>query len=180
MDLFSLDNTKEIFFFLEQCKDVKQSSLHHPEGDVLVHSLQTFYNGVRESSNIDLLWAALLHDIGKKVNSLGHEQIGSILLQDYCSVKTLFLIEHHMRIWSYINGEMKKLSKCEYLVSHPWLPELVQLARWDKMSRDPNKKVVYDKDKILTILNKKIDNHFKLPEGKQLIEVGEHSGSNNE
>lgn len=53
------------FSYLERCKDVKQMEKHHPEGDVLNHSLQCLCWAFKESYDIDLILAAMLHDIGK-------------------------------------------------------------------------------------------------------------------
>jgi len=163
MELFTVEHMKEIFNFLDMCDGIQQNNKYHPEGDVLNHSLQVMSHAFKESDDTDLILAAMLHDIGKLVESHGHAEIGVKLLRNYVSVKTLFLIEHHMRIWSYIEGEMSKLSKCQFLSSHPWLPELVQLARWDRMGRNPNRKMKYDKEDIVNRLNKKIPAHFGIP-----------------
>ncbi len=58
-----------------------------------------------------------------------------------------------MRIWNYLKGEMSKLSKCQFLASHTWFTQLVQLARWDKMGRNPNWKVKYNKENIIERFN---------------------------
>jgi len=151
---------KPLFKMLENCRGVEQMFIHHPEGDVFTHSLQTLYCGFRESNDTDLLLAAMLHDVGKKENSLGHEQIAIEWLEPFASVKTRWLIQHHMRVWTYLKGEMKRAKKCAGLVKHPWLPELIQLARWDKMGRNPNKKIIYDKKIITATFNKKAEFHF--------------------
>lgn len=163
MDLFTIENTKEIFYLLELCESVEQNIKYHPEGNVLNHSLQVMNHAFRESDDTDLILAAMLHDVGKCVESHGHAEIGIQLLREHVSVKTLFLIEHHMRIWAYLEGEMSKLSKCQFLASHPWLSNLIQLARWDRMGRNPNSKIKYDKEYIIERLNKKIPAHFKVP-----------------
>ena len=165
LTVFTLDNTKEIFFHLENCQGVEQHKEWHPEGDVFDHALQTVKWAFRETDDVDLILAALLHDVGKQVKSLGHEQYSCELLKGCVSTKTLFLIENHMRVWYYINGEMKKLSKCKELAEHPWLPELIQLARFDKKGRNPNVKVKYDKDDLIERLNKASMQHFRIPEG---------------
>lgn len=163
MDLFTVENTKEIFYLLESCQSTEQNIKYHPEGTVFAHSLQVMNHAFRETDDTDLILAAMLHDIGKYIESHGHAEIGVQLLRDYVSVKTLFLIEHHMRVWSYLEGEMSKLSKCQFIASHPWLPQLIQLARWDRMGRNPNRKIKYDKEDIIERLNKKIPSHFGIP-----------------
>lgn len=149
-----------MFDFLENCKGVEQDPVWHPEGDVFNHSLQVMRSAFRETNDTDLILAAMLHDIGKVENSKGHEQIAVEWLTDYCSPKTLWLIDNHMRFWVYVEGEMKKYSKVMYLSKHPWLPELVQLARWDKRGRNPNSVVPYSREDIIDRLNKCIEEHF--------------------
>ena len=150
-----------MFDFLEKCKGVEQDPKWHPEGDVFNHSLQVMKFAFRETKDTNLILAAMLHDIGKIENSHGHEQLACEWLFDLCSPKTLWLIKHHMRFWEFIEGTMKKYNKVMYLSKHPWLPELVQLARWDKRGRRPNMKVKFDKEDILERLNNNVKDHFK-------------------
>lgn len=134
---------------------------HHPEGDVLNHSLQCFDWALRESTDIDLVLAALLHDIGKVEDSKGHEKISIKWLGGVCSVKTLWLIEHHMRIWNLLLGQMRRKKKVNELLGHCWLPELIQLARWDKMARNPNKQIEFNKYFVSESLNSCMEDHFR-------------------
>lgn len=150
-----------LFHFLERTKGISQKVIHHPEGDVFTHSLQVLHYAFRESNDTDLILAAMLHDIGKYENSLGHEKIAVEWLEDCVSLKTLWLIENHMRVWHLILGEMKKLSRVKELSNHPWIPELVLLARWDKLGRNPGMRIEYSRKEIINRLNKCVDNHFK-------------------
>ena len=159
--IFTNDFMNPLFTILEQCQGVKQKGDYHPEGDVFTHSLQTLYCAFRETIDTDLILAAMMHDVGKIENSLGHEKIGVNMLKPYLSVKSLWLIENHMRIWYYLLGNMRKLSKVKTLVEHPWLSELVQLARFDKMGRNPEQKVEYNKDKIIYRLNLCVEKRFE-------------------
>lgn len=159
--IFTTESLKDIFFFVERCKDTNQKLEYHPEGTVLNHLLQCFNWACRESSDIDLILAALLHDVGKFENSYGHDKIAIDWLQDICSLKTLFLIEHHIRIHKYLNGKMKKLKSCIYLANHPWLPQLIQLSRFDTKARNPNIKLMLNKEIIMDKLNKIVISHFE-------------------
>lgn len=156
----TLSFMEPLFKILDKTEGVEQMDEHHPEGDVLTHSLQVYGWAIRETDDVDLILAALLHDTGKAINSPGHAKLMTDILKPLVSAKTLWLIENHMRVWHYILGEMKKLKKCQELAGHPWLPELVQLARFDKLGRNPNKKVVYDKEKILFDIGMKMTDRF--------------------
>ena len=134
--------------FLPRLQFVEQSEKHHPEGNVLNHTLQVVRHAFRESQSFELILAALFHDIGKVKDKLLHHEIGADWLCGLCSDKTIWLVRNHMRIHKYLNGETKKLSKCSKLVNHPWFKDLVMLSRWDAMGRDVGKRVVYDSDQI--------------------------------
>lgn len=150
MNILYEDILNPLFDLLEQCKGLEQMKKHHPEGDVFIHSLQVLEYAIRESSDIDLILAAMLHDIGKMKDTKGHDMIArEILKGHYLSEKTLWLIENHMRFWYYILGDMKKLSKVKELSKHPWIGDLLQLARWDKMGRRANYIPLYNREKII-------------------------------
>jgi len=158
--VFTIDNTDMYFKMLENCKGVMQNQEHHPEGDVFTHSLQVMIHAFRESNDIDVIIAAMMHDVGKAFTRYGHSKVAVDMLYDYATPKTLFLIENHMRIWDYLLGDMQKLSKCAFLINHPWFPELIQLARWDKKGRKANWEPKYDKESIVAKLNTIIEERF--------------------
>lgn len=161
--VFTEELMEQHFRALEKCEGVPQLDEHHPEGgDVLGHSLQVLRWAFRESHDTDLILAAMLHDVGKASMFKGHAKEGAEMLGDCVSAKTLWLIEQHMRIWHLLLGEMRRPEKVRELIEHPWLADLVLLARWDKMGRDPRAKVGYDKGKIIERLNGCVGKHFNI------------------
>ena len=154
-NLTSIESVGTLFNILEKCRGVEQNAEHHPEGDVFVHSVQVLYHALRETNDIDLIFAAMLHDVGKQVQNNGHDEIAIQMLDGKISEKTAWLIENHMRFWTFVLGDMKRLSKVQYLRNHEWFPDLVMLCRWDKLGRNPNKKCTYDRisivDKLIRI-----------------------------
>lgn len=163
--VFTSDMMDPLFTVFERTKGVIQMEEHHPEGDVFTHSLQVLQWAFRETVDTDLILAAMLHDVGKALDSKGHDKIGAELLKPFVSVKTQWLIEQHMRFWCLVLGEMRKLSKVKDLAGHPWIPELLLLARWDKLGRDPRKQTKYDRCYIMDRLNRCAALHFRSKEG---------------
>jgi predicted HD phosphohydrolase len=155
-----MEYMKPLFDLLDKCTGVTQKVEYHPEGDVLIHSMQTFHYACRETNNIDVLLACLLHDVGKAEDTLNHVEWSVKLLTPYVSCKTLWLVEQHMRVWAYIHGEMQGLKKCVELADHPWFPELVQVARFDNMGRNSHYCPEYDKEDIIKRLNKAVKDHW--------------------
>lgn len=158
--IFTEELMETYFSALERCKGVPQMDEYHPEGDVFNHSLQVLHWAFRETNDTDLILAAMLHDVGKVKESKGHEQIAVEMLDEYLTTKTRWLIEQHMRIWYLIRGEIRRLGKVHELISHPFLPDLILLARWDKMGRNPRSTIHYSRQTIIDRLNKCVKKHF--------------------
>jgi len=151
-NLQKIDSIGPLFNALEKTIGIPQDKEHHPEGDVFTHSLQVMEFAFRESRDIDLILAAMLHDIGKVIDTHEHDKYGPKMLEGYISEKTKWLISEHMRFWYFILGDMKKISKVHDLYKNEWLPDLCMLVRWDKAGRNPNKKITYDRIKIISRL----------------------------
>ncbi len=160
MIVFTDEIMEPLFWVLEQTRGITQMEKHHPEGDVFIHSIQVMNIAFRETIDTDLILAAMLHDVGKIESSRKHEQAACIWLDCHCSAKTLWLIKNHMRFWYLILGDMRRHKKVQDLAKHPWLPELTMLARWDKIGRNPNKKIKYDRKEIMDRLNKCVSKRF--------------------
>lgn len=159
--VFGPTDLDDIYELIETCKGVEQDPTWHPEGDVYNHSFQVLRHALRESDDTDLILAAFCHDAGKAIRSHGHENESVKLVESLLSMRSLWLIKQHMRIWYLLLGDMKKQSKVLELLRHPWLPDLVALARWDKMGRSPNREPYLNKLELISILNTKAENHFK-------------------
>lgn len=73
----------EVFPELDKLFEVPQSPVHHPEGDAGTHTLMVLDAAAKLSQDIDVRFAALVHDLGKGLTSSnfwpkhpGHEQAG--------------------------------------------------------------------------------------------------------
>ncbi|MEM6552910.1 MAG: HD domain-containing protein [Planctomycetota bacterium] len=82
---------------LEPLAGVKQSPVHHPEGDALYHSLQVFALAYADRPwDEELTTAALVHDVGKAIDPRDHVAAGIEALEGLVTERTLWLVEHHM------------------------------------------------------------------------------------
>ena len=98
--LTSIKNVPELreypFNMLACLQDTPQSPLHHPEGNVWNHTLLVVDEAAKakgKSKNpAALMWAALLHDLGKpsttrnrkgKITSYDHDKAGAALAGEY-------------------------------------------------------------------------------------------------
>lgn len=149
-----------LFKAIERCEGVRQREDYHPEVFVVEHLMQCFHIALKETYDVDLVLAALLHDVGKFESTHGHEKIGADLLADCVAPKTIFLIENHIRIKDFLDGSMVKVGKARKLIEHPWFVDLVHLSRIDQAGRKGGKKTKYDKEDIVKKLVQFVDKRF--------------------
>jgi hypothetical protein len=116
---------------------VKESPTHHPEGDVLYHSLQVFEQARdRRPYDEEFLLAALLHDVGKGLDRSCHVEAALEALEGLITDRTRFLIEHHMEAHAYCSGKLGHRARRE-LEASPDFEELLQLRECDVAGRVP-------------------------------------------
>jgi len=118
-------------------ENVKQSPVHHPEGDVLYHLLQVF-ELAREHRPYDeeFLLAALLHDVGKGIDPANHVEAALSALDGLITERTQFFIEHHMNAHDYKVGKLGARMR-RLLESSPDFEDLMLLRQLDDEGRVP-------------------------------------------
>jgi hypothetical protein len=116
-------------------EEVKGSPKHHPEGDVLYHSLQVF-ELARDARPYDeeFLLAALLHDVGKGLDRSRHVEAALEALEGLITERTRFFIEHHMNAHAYRAGTLGFRLRRE-LEASPDFEELMLLRQLDDQGR---------------------------------------------
>jgi predicted HD phosphohydrolase len=124
---------------------VPQDPIHHPEGDVLFHSLQVFQHAQHKSFDPEMWAAALFHDIGKAIQPRDHAAIGADLLDGWVSSRVVWLVRHHMDLLLCPQKTRKKLR------GTPQMHDLEQLRRWDQAGRDPYAQVI-DPDHAIELI----------------------------
>lgn len=108
------------FDMIYRLKSVEQSPTHHPEGNVWNHSMLVVDEAAKlrneSKDSRALMWAALLHDIGKyptskkrkgKITSYDHDKVGAKLAREFLKeftdddefiTKVAALVRWHMQI----------------------------------------------------------------------------------
>jgi hypothetical protein len=118
-------------------EEVKQGPTHHPEGDVLYHSLQVF-ELARDARPYDeeFVLAALLHDVGKGIDRADHVGAALMALDGLITERTAFLIGHHMDAHEYRQGGLSAPRRRE-LEASPDFEDLMLLRELDDAGRVP-------------------------------------------
>jgi predicted nucleotidyltransferase len=118
-------------------ENVKGHPVHHPEGDVLYHSLQVFELARDERPyDEEFLLAALLHDVGKGIDPANHVEAAVSALAGVITERTQFLIAHHMNAHLYRAGRLGHTLKRE-LEASPDFDDLMLLRQVDDAGRVP-------------------------------------------
>jgi hypothetical protein len=128
----------ELFrMLLQPLEGVQQSARHHPEGDVLYHSLQVF-ELAREERPYDeeLLLAALLHDVGKAIDPSDHVGAALQALEGAISERSAWLIGHHMDALALRDGTLGARARSR-LETHEDFEDLMLLRELDSRGRVP-------------------------------------------
>ena len=118
-------------------ENVKQHHKYHPEGDALYHSLQVFDLARDELPyDEDFLLAALLHDIGKGIDKSDHVAAGLEAVEDLVSLRTAWLIEHHMLAHQIADRTIGK-RRLKRLQASENYHDLLLLGECDRSGRKP-------------------------------------------
>jgi hypothetical protein len=126
----------ELFrMLLAPLEEVRQSPVHHPEGDALYHSLQVF-ELARDRAPYDeeFLLAALLHDVGKAIDPADHVAAGVAALESAITPRSELLIAHHMEAHAFKEGSLGHRAR-QRLRALEDFDDLMLLAELDKEGR---------------------------------------------
>lgn len=198
-EMYDLGILQLIIPEFENLHTIKQEPKYHSEGDVWTHTLMCLKDAYNE--NDEILWALLLHDIGKKyttfvdkdgrIRSNNHDIEGAkiakkILKELHFSNKSIkkivWLIEQHLRIHFIFD---MKLHKQKTFCYHEYFPDLLKVQYYDEKGRKPSnlqrnintvklyKKLMKEKEKdIKPILNgHEIIEIFNIKQGKKVGEI---------
>lgn len=143
------------FNMLNDLKYVEQNRKYHPEGDVFSHTLMVVDEAARRKNKSKdhrvLLWAALLHDIGKapttriikgKITSYNHEKVGSLMAYEFLKEftnddkfikKVCSMVRWHMEAL-YVIKDLP-FSNIKHMLKEVDLEEIALLNLCDRLGR---------------------------------------------
>lgn len=188
-DMFLIE-MNPIFPELSSMLNTVQDPRWHPEGPVSRHTFLVLQN--LRIKTPELLWGALLHDIGKtktteihedKITSHGHDAVGAKMTEELlrslkCSNKfidkVVYLVKNHMRIKH--APEMKK-SKLLDMINHEHYEGLKEVSASDSMGGSCNMEwYIFLNEFEKSALVKANKDFEPLVTGRDLIAMGLKSG----
>lgn len=129
------ENSEYLLGLLTSLDGIVQSPKYHPESDALYHTLQVFEQAYQDSTDPELLLAALFHDVGKSIDSKRHAKIGAEMISDFFPYRVVWLVEHHLDLMVSPRKTQQRLANSLQL------KDLVKLRAWDLGGRSPTANV---------------------------------------
>lgn len=131
-DGYDPDSFPTFAVLLQGLERVQSDPLHHPEGDLLYHSLQVFELALIDYPyDEEFLLAALLHDIGYAVDKRHPQAAAWHAIGELVTERTWFLIESRPDATEYLRtGKIRGAIR-----RSPDFEQLLQLARYDQQGR---------------------------------------------
>ena len=110
--------------------------------DQLTHSLQTATRAERAGADEEVVFASLLHDIGKAVSVPNHPEIAAAIIRSYVRADVYQMILAHQdfqgRHYYHYFGEDR--NKRDKYVGHPAYEITVRFCdEWDQVAFDPDR-----------------------------------------
>jgi predicted HD phosphohydrolase len=108
--------------------------------DQLTHSLQTATRAERAGADEEVVFASLLHDIGKAVSVPNHPEISAAIVKPYVSADVYHMIRAHQdfqgrHYYQHFGGDPDARSQYE---GEPWFDLAARFADdWDQVAFDP-------------------------------------------
>jgi predicted HD phosphohydrolase len=109
--------------------------------DQLTHSLQTATRAERAGADAEVVFASLLHDVGKAVSVPNHPEIAAAIIKPYVRPDVYFMIKAHQdfqgrHYYHHFGGDPNAREK---YVGEPWFDLAAQFAdEWDQTAFDPD------------------------------------------
>lgn len=164
------------FTLLKELIDVPQSAKHHPEGSVWNHTMLVIDNASEKKELSEephaFMWAALLHDLGKKpttrirkgrITSYDHDRHGERIARKFLEEftddkefidKVAYLVRWHMQTLFVVKD--LPFADIEKMISQVSVDEVALLSLCDRFGRGEMtmEKYVEEEENIKTFLHK--------------------------
>ena len=107
----------------------------------LAHSLQSATLAEADGADIEIIVAALIHDLGDELAPENHSQLAASLLRPYVSDKTYWVVQHHgiFQGYYYFHHIGQDPNQRDRFRGHPYFEDCVRFCeRWDQTAFDPD------------------------------------------
>ena len=107
----------------------------------LEHSLQSATRAEADGADIELVVAALIHDIGDDLAPENHSQMAAAIIRPYVRAEVTWILEMHglFQMKYYADKLGLNPDERERYRDHQWFHSCEQFCRdWDQMSFDPS------------------------------------------
>ena len=107
--------------------------------DRLQHSLQAATRAEADGADIELIVAALIHDLGDDLAPTNHAQMAAAIIRPYVRAEVTWIVKHHAIFQMYYYGEAKGENKDERerYRGHQWFDSCERFcAHWDQLAFD--------------------------------------------
>ncbi len=132
----------------------------------LEHSLQSATRAEADGADIEIIVAALIHDIGDDLAPVNHSQLAATIIRPYVREEVSWIVSMHGLFQMYYFGPkdwegkeigINKTLRDKY-INHKWYKSCDKFCRdWDQMSFDPDyptKPLEYFKPMIIEIFTR--------------------------
>ncbi|MFZ0485981.1 MAG: HD domain-containing protein [Arenicellales bacterium] len=106
----------------------------------LEHSLQSATRAENDGADEELVFAALMHDIGDVLAPANHSQLAASIIRPYVREEVTWIVEHHglFQMYYYAHHFGGDRNAREAYRDHPWFDTCVRFCEdWDQASFDP-------------------------------------------
>ena len=109
--------------------------------DRLEHSLQSATRAEADGADIEMIVAALIHDLGDDLAPENHSQMAAAIIRPYVREEVTWIIEHHGVFQMFYYGDAAGVNKDERdrYRGHEWFDSCERFCGdWDQMAFDPD------------------------------------------
>lgn len=106
----------------------------------LAHSLQTATRAEADGADIEMVVAALIHDIGDGLATVNHSQMAASVIEPYVRAEVTWVVKMHGLFQMQYYAHFFDMDNQGHLVhrNHPWFDACQRFCeRWDQAAFDP-------------------------------------------